>query len=181
VNEYSSREHSRPDILLVSGEYFNFLEPEKNVFGILEIGHGLSHVCRFGGQCTPFYSVAQHSVIVSYIVAPEFAMDALMHDASEAFIGDMTRPLKKLIPAYKEIEANIDRDMARRFGLRYPMHPEVAWADLVALATEQRDLMPPHDDEWAVLKGIQPLPEKIVALPPDEARALFYRRYQELS
>ncbi len=171
----------RPDILTVSGKYINFVETADNVVLVTDIAHALSQVCRFAGHTREFYSVAQHSVLVSQIVAPEFALQALFHDATEAYIGDVTRPLKALLPAYRAIEARLQDDIFAKLGLPPKIPSEIKQADLVLLATEQRDLMPWHGDEWACIAQISPLPDRIVPWESRLAMGMFLDRYRELT
>jgi hypothetical protein len=172
---------SRPDILTYTGSYFNLLEPEQNIYNIEDIAHALAHICRFTGHTKGFYSVAQHCVHVARLVPTQHALAGLLHDASEAYLGDVSRPLKQLLPDYKAIERRVERAIARAFGLPEELPASVKHADLVMLATEQRDLMPDHDDEWACLAGIAPMPKKLMPLPPPEAKAAFLVEFRVLA
>lgn len=170
----------RPDILTFTGKYFNFLEPDTASIDIEAIAHGLSNICRFGGQAREFYSVAQHSVMVAECpcVPRSLRFEALMHDAAEAFVGDMPSPLKRLLPEYKVIERRVEHAIRKRFRLDDTDWHCVNQADLVMLATEQRDLMPWHDDEWAMLSGVTPLERTVVPLSPQMAKAAFLHAFR---
>lgn len=170
-----------PTILTIEAQYFNFERPEESVYSIMAIAHALSNICRFTGHCTHFYSVAQHSVLVSHLVPQHLALHGLLHDAAEAFMGDVASPLKRMIPAYKEIEKRVERAVFARFGLPPEMPPEIKHADRVALRTEQRDLMRREGGLWTVLDGVEPDDQVITPLLPHPAMVLFVRRFAEIT
>lgn len=179
-DEFERRERTiAPTILLSSGRYFDFLEPRALTLG--EVAHALGNLSRFTGHCREFYSVAQHSVLVSYIVPPELALWGLMHDAVEAVVGDMSSPLKRLFPEYKALEKRCEAVILAGFGLHGEVPPEVKRADLVALRTEQRDLMHKDGGLWTSLDGIEPVPAKILPLFPNSSRMLFIKRFEQLA
>ena len=166
-----------PTILLQSGNYFDFLDPENSEFTIEDIAHGLSMVCRFAGQCAHFYSVAQHSVYVARLVPQSDRYFGLMHDAAEAFIGDMTKPLKDIVPEYRTIERRVEAAIAARFELPEIMPVSVEEADVVMLATEQRVLMHNRDD-WNYTRGRAPAEIDIEDWSPAQAKAAFLSAYE---
>lgn len=174
-----------PDILTVRGTYFHFLAPESSEISILTIAHALSQICRFTGHTRKFYSVAQHSVLVSHLVPPEHALAGLLHDAAEAYLGDVSAPLKMLLPDYKAIECAVETAVLGKFGLPAKLPPQVKHADRLALAIEQRSLMPAHSDVWdcethpdfAVMVNLY---GAFVPLAPEKARYSFLCRFIEL-
>lgn len=171
----------RPTILTYSGLYFDLAHPTPEMVRIEDVAHALGHCARYAGHTITFYSVAQHSVLASMIVPYEHALQALLHDAAEAYVGDMTSPLKKLVPQFRAVEERVWAAIAGRFGIPAELHPEVKRADLVLLATEQRDLMPPHDDEWALCAGVKPLSITIEPLAPTIVQEIFLERYRALT
>lgn len=171
---------SGSDILTFEHEYFDYLNPRPETINIRDIAHALSNICRFTGHCREFYSVAQHSVECSYIVPEEHAFAALMHDAAEAYLGDVASPLKRLLPDFKRLERRIESVVFPHYGLTGLMPQCVKIADLVMLKTEQRDLMHAGHHEWNLPEGIEPLPRILEPLEPANAKLLFLERFSEL-
>lgn len=169
-----------PTIMLRSGEFFDLEDPDSSKFDIFDIAHALSHICRYTGHCREFYSVAQHSVLVSHAVPPEDALFGLLHDAAEAFVGDVSKPLKVLLPDYKAVEERVEAAVFRRFSLAAKAPASVKVADRVLLRTEQRDLMDADSHEWSYTEGHSALPERITPMQPQAAREAFLARYWEL-
>lgn len=182
---YDTPDRRGPSIALADGGRFFILAPEPGNISVETIAHALGALCRFTGHTTPFYSVAQHCVHVSRLVEPELAMAGLFHDASEAFIGDVSRPLKTILEhqapgVLRAIEDRLHDAIAERFGVDTSPHdPRIKAADLAALATEKRDLMPSTVGKWVDLP--EPDPEPIRALQPELAARAFLRRYEWLT
>ena len=172
----------RPEILTIGGRYFNFVEPNVWDVQIEDIAYALSRICRYTGHCRGHYSVAQHSVLVSHIIDPAYAYEGLMHDIGEALYGDVSAPLKQLLPDFKKIEHRIEVPLLARFGIAHPLPWQVKDADLRMLSTEKRDLMHRNAGEWVCEAAHPPVDRKIRwCWPAWYARWRFLRRYKELS
>ncbi|NUH52664.1 HD family hydrolase [Citrobacter portucalensis] len=168
-------------IQTLSGKHFNYRNATIDDIDIEDIANALSNTCRFSGHLPEFYSVAQHSVLASQIVSPEFAFEALMHDATEAYCQDIPAPLKVLLPDYRQIETYVDGLIRFKFGIPLEHSAVVKYADLTMLATERRDLEIDDGSEWAILKGI-PCSDivQVIPLRPGQSYGLFMNRFNEL-
>lgn len=179
-----------PSIQTFTGILFDVANPNPINVDIIDIAHGLAHVCRFGGHTSSFYSVAQHSVMVSTLVPKHLARAALLHDAAEAYLGDVPTPIKRVLPDYEALYRGVEYEICVAFGLFYGwtygdegypepllIAPEIKRADMVALATEKRDLLLPG--VWEV--DAKPLPGPIVPWAPAEAKERFLMRWREVN
>jgi hypothetical protein len=167
-------------IMLASGREFDLLNPQESVFDVHDIAHSLANTCRFTGHCERFYSVAQHSLMVSLIVPEEWAWEGLLHDAAEAIIGDVAKPLKNLIPDYRRVEQRIEEVIFGYFGIAPKLPACVKQGDTVMLHTEQRDLMGAGTRVWT-FESHQPLSTRIIPMSPEHAKVAFLQRYEELA
>lgn len=161
---------------------FMVLDPKIEDIHIEDIATSLSNLCRFNGHVSQFYCVAQHSVLVARILPDELKFWGLLHDAAEAYVSDLPRPVKKQIPQFYEIEERIIKLVAQKFNLEWPMPPEVQIADDKILATEARDLCRADlkPEVWVGLTQ-QPLDYlKIKPVNPQHARKLFMMEFNRL-
>jgi len=139
-------------ILTSTGKWFDVLNPDPDLIDLQDIAGALSNLCRYGGHCNRFYSVAEHCILVSRLVRertggnPVITLWALLHDASEAYVVDIPRPVKRQIPQYVAIEDNIQQAVAKKFNLPWPMPDEVHQADHDLLAAELRTYMSKQPD-----------------------------------
>lgn len=160
-----------------TGGYFDFLNPHLTPPNIIDIARGLSNTCRYGGQSTRFYSVAEHSVLMSYAVPREHAYAALMHDSAEAFICDMPKPLKEELPDYKIVEERVERAFSYIFDIPYPLPDIIKQVDLQMLVIEKEDLLK-NFDPWRWTVGIErPKGIELQFWSPEHAFARFLNRY----
>ncbi len=160
-----------------SGGQFWPLDPRPSEVSIDDIAHALSLICRFGGHCRRFYSVAEHSVLTARAAEPQHKRWALMHDSPEAYILDMVRPLKKHMPAYAAHEERLMRAISLRFNLLLDMPAEVKLLDDRILMDERAQNMMPPPSPWSV--EIEPLGIQLQFWTPDQAKREFLAAYTE--
>ena len=165
-----------------TGIQFYFLNVQPEQICIEDIAHALSNICRFTGHCNEFYSVAEHSVLVSEYVNHNYTVAGLLHDAAEAYIGDMARPLKKIMSQFRETEKRIYKVIAEKFGIPEVISAEVKEADTIMLATEKDNLMSPEPSPWEALNGIRSIisTPKLIPFTPRQIEVIFLEKYKEL-
>jgi uncharacterized protein len=167
-------------ILTGSGNYFQFDKPELHPFSIEDIANSLSKICRFTGHTSHFYSVAQHSVYVSRLLPLHLRLQGLLHDASEAYVGDVSSPLKRLLPEYKTIEHRVERALNAHFSLPFPLDPLVKLADIDMLMAERHEFLPKDDDrEWPF--DAKPLPFRIGPMDWQKAKSFFLAEFLSIT
>lgn len=119
------------------GKVADIMNPTRDMIDVRDIARGLANVCRFGGQIPQHYSVAHHSLYVAALAPDDLTMEALIHDASEAYLGDIIKPLKLIIgKVYSDIEEKWMRIICECFGVKYERLELVKKYDLLALQYE---------------------------------------------
>ena len=165
-------------IQTAAGRKFYPLHPRVEDIDIEDIAHALSLNCRFNGHCRTFYSVAEHSVRESRLLEGDEAMWGLLHDASEAYLTDLPRPVKVQMPAFRDWEDKLEKIIIEHFGLTWPMPEAVKVADDRLLSTEARDLMAEPPDVWSWTAEV--LAERIEPWSWEEAKRTYLTRFAEL-
>ena len=189
-------------ILTFTGRRAWPLVPRPEDICIEDIAHALALTCRFTGHCREFYSVAQHSVLVSHSVADQggdavMQFAALLHDASEAYLPDVARPIKgrlwlDLAPRHSRMKTFRDGErelmgaICSTFGVQLWNAESllVKQADIALLLSERRDLMPPDDHCWAKALGAEHVPlwkDTILPWSPKHAEDRFLAEFHRLS
>lgn len=156
------------------------LNMEPSSLSIQDIAHSLSNLCRFTGHSRHFYSVAQHCVLASEWCPPADAKWCLLHDAAEAYIGDVAKPVKQCLPLLKAAETRILRLLAAKFCLPWPMPQSVHDVDSRMLATERRDVFLVSHTQVLPQERREPFPDTIDAVEPLTAEAMFLARFYDL-
>jgi hypothetical protein len=131
-----------------TGRQFWPLDPRPEEIFIEDIAHALAMQCRYAGHTNRFYSVAQHSYIVSKNLPRPLALQGLLHDASEAYLIDVPRPIKGYLTNYLQIEKLVERAIAQAFGLPFELDPLVKEIDSRILVNEQKYFMKPQAAPW---------------------------------
>lgn len=173
-------------IMTASGVAFYPLDPRQDEIRIEDIAHALAMQCRFTGHVRRFYSVAEHSVRVSEVCDLNDALWGLLHDASEAYLIDVARPVKRMacMVPYREAEERLMQAIAERFGLAWPEPATVKHADKCMLAIEARDMMPTVWPDWRE-KWYPFIGDCQVTVTrpwsPDEAEERFLARFRDLT
>lgn len=176
-----------------SGRRFWPLDPRPEEAHIEDIAHHLSLICRYGGATTRAYSVAEHSVLISEHAerilgrTPHEAMQALLHDAHEAYTGDIIRPIKACVATISDVIERIQHDIqlavCRRFKIPEPPLPE--WLDELdkygMILAEKDQVIHPDCPDFAISREEHATPNiKIECWPAPEAEAKFLARFHEL-
>lgn len=157
-----------PWILTANGQQVDLLRTQANVITLADVSHALAQINRFNGHCARPYCVAEHSLLVLDIIvhlyapaSPHCRLAALMHDAHEAYVGDMATPVKQVVgEGWRLLEHRFERCLRSAWGLHVASHEYAAMikhADLIALATERAQLLPPSAAQFESLVNVQPV------------------------
>jgi hypothetical protein len=176
-----------PFIQTLSGRRVNPLDASPEDIDPSDIARALANLCRFGGHSKAFYSVAQHSAIVCDLLqergaTPDELMAALLHDAAEAYLGDVPHPIKhrsELGAAFRAAEKKLEKVIEERFALP-EASARIKPLDRALLATERR-IFSEVTWHWPELDGAEGLDLRIEPWAPERAQEEFTRRYERIA
>ncbi len=161
--------YTENSIRTFTGKAFDLKILDPETICIEDIAHGLSNTARFSGHLPKFYSVAQHSVIMAEAASQEYKLEALLHDASEAYMGDMPSPFKKIMPEFKAYENKLMEVIAKKYDFNYPISKHVKYWDKEILQMEWNSFVEVH------------YPVQIKAWSPPFAKFRFLDMYTRLT
>ena len=183
---YLLEEIMNTKIVTYTGKGFDLLDPQPEMVCIEDIAHSLAHICRYTGHVREFYSVAQHCVLMARANLPGGRLQRLLHDAAEAYIGDIASPWKQLLFVHdldisvKEYEQKIQAVIGIALGVDLSFSAEIKEADNRMYFTEVRDLMPPSEEFGKWRGNLKPLNEVISSWDARYAEAAFLNEYWSL-
>jgi 5'-deoxynucleotidase YfbR-like HD superfamily hydrolase len=164
-----------------TGKFVNPLKLKSEDIDIKDIAHALSLTCRFNGHCKEFYSVGEHSIRVSGLLKGlDNQLTGLLHDATEAYMADIARPVKWALPDIRNIEGIIRIAINEKYDLKGDWIA-IKQVDDILLASEARDLMFTKGKEWYFNENTKPLDYKIVPMGSWNAEANFLRIFDLLT
>ena len=170
-----------------TGKRVSVENPQPDQFDIKDIAYALSNTCRFNGHCAGFYSVAEHSVAVALRLPPNLRLAGLLHDATEAYLGDIPSPIKQYLADYRQLERVFEDAIIRAFALELTENEwqQVKEADTDALFTEAHFLIPSRGADWTFFQGPKQFEVNYrltpVCLPPQGAYQLFMGMFYDLT
>ena len=169
-----------------TGQMIDVADPNPNKINLNDIAHALSNICRYSGHCKSFYSVAEHCVLGSFLIEEPLVKMFLLHDASEAYLNDLSRPLKTILPKYKSLEDVFSYVIYERFLGKQPTKEEkkkIKHVDDQMLLLEAHELMPSKgsgwSEKWTDHAGI-PRRVSIQNWNPGTAKRKYEKRIQEV-
>ena len=170
-------------INVYSGQKYYPLDPRESEVDIVDIAHSLSLLCRYNGHIRKFYSVAEHCYLISQCVPSKYALEGLLHDASEAYTSDVPRPLKYAteLSLFREIENLNTKVIYKKFNLSYPESAIVKEYDARIVANEKNNLFKNlnvdfRTDKYPEIEGL-----KIKGWSPKTAKLKYLERFCELT
>lgn len=162
-----------------AGHYFDLVNPTPESVDIVSIANALSKVCRFGGHTPKFYSVAEHllhcvDVASQHGIEGKALQAVILHDAAEAYIGDVVKPLKVLLPEFAVIEARIEAVIGQRFRVSFEEHHEtIKRFDRMMLKTEKQQMWPEDAEKWNGFGGVESADVELEFYTPEDASRIY--------
>lgn len=179
-------QNSPHSLRLRSGRYFNLLDPHPDQFTLTDIAGALAKLCRYGGQINQFYSVAEHCVWCARVArydgrSNDIVKAVFLHDAAEAFCGDVIRPLKLLLSEYKIVEKRVESAIAQKYGVDFAAAAEyIDEIDLSMMILEKNTLFSHDDVPWVGEERARPLGIIPMGFQPPQAEGLYLEEAEKL-